>query len=150
MLCRTLAAGLLVVLCLGFLAVGGNSQPVPPTSPPAAEPVPAPGRTEPSLAELVTKLKNVRAQQEALNEQERKLLDQIAEKVEEQRRELQKAEQLLQQLRLSGRMPPRVLQKDDKDGFFQRDRDKGVPRNYKDSYPPDIDKGIDKGKEKPR
>jgi hypothetical protein len=113
MLRKALAAGLLITLCLGFLAVGGNSQQVPPFTPPTADlpsiqrdkspPVPSPysvdQQTNPSFADLVTQLKNVRAQQEALKEQEKRLLEKLAQKVERQRHELQQQEQTLQQLR---------------------------------------------------
>jgi hypothetical protein len=46
----------------------------------------------------VQELKTVRAQQEALKTREKALLDKIAQKVEEQRKALQKAEELLRQL----------------------------------------------------
>ena len=131
MLRKALAAGLLIALCLGFLAVQGFSQaPTPVGSPTAGSPPAPPGtqppsvgssilppqQAEPSFAELVQQLKNVRAQQEALKQQEKQLLDQIAKKVDEQRKELQKAEQVLQQLQLSGRMPPRAPQVDKEKG----------------------------------
>ncbi|HEY7156214.1 MAG TPA: hypothetical protein VH575_19770 [Gemmataceae bacterium] len=44
-------------------------------------------------------LKTVRAQREALNAREKALLDKIAQKVEEQRKALQKSEEILRQLR---------------------------------------------------
>ena len=131
MLRKALAAGLLIALCLGFLAVQGFSQaPTPVGSPTAGSPPAPPGtqppsvgssilppqQAEPSFAELVQQLKNVRAQQEALKQQEKQLLDQIAKKVEEQRKALQEAEQVLQQLQLSGRMPPRAPQVDTEKG----------------------------------
>jgi hypothetical protein len=46
----------------------------------------------------VQELKTVRAQREALKAREKILLDKIAQKVEEQRKALQKAEELLRQL----------------------------------------------------
>jgi hypothetical protein len=104
MLRKALAAGLLVALCLGFLAVEGISQAPPPGAPPKAEPpLPPPderaaSRAEPSLEELVAKLKHVRAQQEALKQQEKQLLAQIAKKLNEQREALQKVEDLVRQL----------------------------------------------------
>lgn len=132
MLRKTLAAGLLVALCLGFLAVEGVSQAPPPNSSPPADLTTAPRgiqpasagspfflpdrQAEPSFAELVQQLKNVRARQEALKQQEKQLLDQMAKKVEEQRKALQEAERLLQQLQLSGRMPPRAPQMDTEKG----------------------------------
>src|SRR6516225_6689074 len=112
MLRKALAGGLLVAVCLGFLAVEGVSQappsPAPPQVPIGAGPpdqplfagrdVSPPKPAEPSFDQLVQELKNVRAQQEALKAREKDLLDQLAKKVEEQRKALLKAEQLLQQL----------------------------------------------------
>jgi hypothetical protein len=46
----------------------------------------------------VQELKNVRSQQEALKAREKVLLDKIAQKVAEQRKALQKAEEILRQL----------------------------------------------------
>jgi hypothetical protein len=56
---------------------------------------------EASFESLVQELKNVRAQREALNAREKVLLDKIAQKVEEQRKALQKAEEILRQLQPS-------------------------------------------------
>jgi hypothetical protein len=139
MLRKALAAGFLIALCLGFLAVEGSSQAPPPVAPSSADSTPAspgpqppspfiaPQQTEPSFAELVQQLKNVRAQQEALKEQERRLLEKLVQKVELQRQELQKAEQLLQQLRQSPTpRSPEMPEKDTDKGFPIR-KDKGIP-----------------------
>jgi hypothetical protein len=145
MLRKALAAGLLVALCLGFLAVEGVSQAPPPVGPAPSEatnpwrgPQPPafgssvlpPQQAEPSFAELVQQLKNVRAQQEALKQQEKQLLDQIARKVDEQRRELQQAEQLLQQLQPPGEKtgPQQRPPLNEKTG-----RDKGPPDSYRNT-----------------
>ncbi len=115
MLRKALAGGLLIVVCLGFLAVEGISQaPPPPDAPkftggtaPQGQPpiasldVSPPKPAEPSFDQLVQELKNVRAQQEALKAREKDLLDQLAKKVAEQRREYLKSEQLLRELQPS-------------------------------------------------
>jgi hypothetical protein len=112
MLRKALAGGLLVAVCLGFLAVEGISQappsPAPPQVPIGAGPpdqplfagrdVSPPKPGEPSFDQLVQELKSVRAQQEALKAREKELLDQLAKKVAEQRKALQKAEERLQEL----------------------------------------------------
>jgi hypothetical protein len=77
-------------------------QPVPPLAAnPAAIPatVEAPRQQEWSFEQLVEALKSVRARQKELKGQEAELLAKIAEKVEEKRKDLGKAEELLQQLR---------------------------------------------------
>jgi hypothetical protein len=126
---KVLACGLLVAVCLGLLAVEGVSQspppapgvgpatqPVPPGSdpnrglPPVSPPI-APG--DASLETLVQQLKQVRAQQEQLKADEKALLAKIAQRVDEQRKALQKAEELLQQLQ--GKPPlPKQDSKEDK------------------------------------
>lgn len=112
MLRKALAGGLLIAVCLGFLAVEGISQAPPPpavpklnggTAPQGQPPfagldVSPPKPAEPSFDQLVQELKNVRAQQEALKAREKELLDQLARKVAEQRQALQKSEQLLREL----------------------------------------------------
>lgn len=101
------AAVLLTIMCICFLAVEGGSQPMPhaPGSPPinpftpVVVPPPSPSAPqEGSLEQLVQQLKNVRRQQDQLKTQEAELLGRIAQKVEEQRKALQKAEELLREL----------------------------------------------------
>jgi hypothetical protein len=58
-----------------------------------------PHPTEGSLEQLVAQLRNVRQQQKALEAQEEELLKRIDLKVEEQRKVLQKADELRKQLR---------------------------------------------------
>jgi hypothetical protein len=110
MLRKALAGGLLIAVCLGFLAVEGISQAPPPPAPapdkfaPTTVPlgagldVNAPKPAAPSFHQLVQELKNVRAQQETLKAREKELLDQLVKKVAEQRKELLKSEQLLREL----------------------------------------------------
>jgi hypothetical protein len=107
---KFLAAALLVAVCLCLLAVEGISQSPPPsTAPPGlspdnspyqviSPPVVIPPAGDASLEQLVQELKSVRAQHEALKAQEKTLLAKIAQKVEEKRKDLQKAEQILRQL----------------------------------------------------
>lgn len=115
--------GLLVVVCLGVLDVKGVSQPVPPSSPDSASsltaPVPSPMPPPPPVLEagakpniaivkpqqqeltfdqLVGILKGVRARQKDLQKQEADLLATLADKVEEKRKDLRKAEEVFQQL----------------------------------------------------
>ena len=115
MLRKALAGGLLIAVCLGFLAVEGISQAPPSPAPPQVDrgatstsqhpftglDVSPPKPAEPSFDQLVQELKNVRAQQEALKAREKELLEQLAKKVAEQRREYLKSEQLLRELQQS-------------------------------------------------
>lgn len=118
---KMIAVLLLVVGCLGVLVVEGVSQPPTATSasslnpplppqadgpmqPPAARPAPnfatvEPRQQEATFEQLVEALKAVRARQKELQAQEADLLAKMAEKVEEKRRDLSKAEEVLQQLR---------------------------------------------------
>jgi hypothetical protein len=105
---------LLVVACLCLLTVYGVSQTNYPPQPtgPIPSPVPGfdaspqqlPGSTptlprEGRLEQLVQQLTNVRQQKMALEAQEEELLKRIDVEVEEQRKALQKAEELRKQIR---------------------------------------------------
>jgi hypothetical protein len=128
---KLFAGGMLVLICLIVLVVEGVSQPPasPFTSPPASPPVSIIAPSSPSLVskppkssadfstvqpqqewtfeQLVEALKGVRARQKELKTQEADLLTKMAEKVEEKRKDLARAEEVLQQLQGdSGRLKP--------------------------------------------
>jgi hypothetical protein len=122
---KMLAVLSLVGICLAVLVVEGVSQ--PPTTPPtpvpqpttaplpSAQPGPPPATSlapnfatvEPrpqdwTFEQLVEALKGVRARQKELKAQEADLLAKMAEKVEEKRKDLNKAQEVLEQLRGEG------------------------------------------------
>jgi hypothetical protein len=149
---------LLAVACLCLLAVEGDSQPhypphmysppspqVPDSAPPTAEDgrggvyvgggggvIVPPTTGEGSLEQLVQQLRNVRQQQKALEAQEEELLKRIDLKVEEQRKVLQKADELRKQLRQEMRqtgkkeiqrpveMPAKIFEEKDKDKPYKK------------------------------
>ncbi len=120
---KMLAVLFLVGICLAVLVVEGVSQPpvnttmtvpqaTPQPAPPIAQPAPPPapspapnfarpepGQQEWTFEQLAETLKAVRARQKELKTQEAELLAKMAEKVEEKRKDLSKAEEALQQLR---------------------------------------------------
>jgi hypothetical protein len=118
---KMIAVLFLVGICLAVLVVEGVSQPpvtpsaAPPPSPLSAPPMPQPvqppatsppnfarpepGQQEWTFEQLAEALKAVRARQKELKTQEAELLAKMAEKVEEKRKDLSKAEEVLQQLR---------------------------------------------------
>ena len=122
---KLFAGGVLVVICLSVLVVQGVSQPpkVPsltpisspaPPSPASSSPSPRPvsranfAKVDPLLEgrpqeaqtfeQLADALQAVRARQKELKAQESDLLAKMAEKIEEKRKDLKKAEETLQQL----------------------------------------------------
>jgi cell pole-organizing protein PopZ len=101
----------LVVASAGLLVVQGVSQPSSPSEaapPPTSfeSPRPAFNRVEPrtdtqerlNFEQLAEALKGVRARQKELKAQETDILAKMADKVEEKRKDLQKAEEVLRQV----------------------------------------------------
>ena len=127
---KLIAGGVLIVVCLGLLVVEGVSQP-PETVPPmpasySASPSPSPtlkSRTvkqapdfstvkqqqEWTFEQLAEALKAVRARQKELKAQEVDLLAKMAERIEEKRKDLQKAEETLQQFQGAPKGPQTVI-----------------------------------------
>jgi Skp family chaperone for outer membrane proteins len=106
---KRLVITVLVVACVGLLVVQGVSQsPAPPVSLPASSSsTPAFNRVEPRIdaaqqdwtfEQLAEALKGVRARQKELKTQEADLLAKMADKIEEKRKDLKKAEEMLRQL----------------------------------------------------
>lgn len=104
---KLLGGGLLVVVCVGLLAIKGISQgpsPVPPITPLPPPPVskdpfisPPKGR-EMTFEQLAADLKTVRAKQAELKAQEEDILKKMAASIAEKRKDLEKAEEMLRQL----------------------------------------------------
>jgi cell pole-organizing protein PopZ len=110
---KLVAVGALVVVCLGALVVEGVSQPPSTSSPAPVSPPSPPGETfsvvkpkQPpeTFEQLADALQAVRARQKELKAQEADLLAKMSERIEEKRKDLQKAEETLQQLQ-GGRKP---------------------------------------------
>jgi hypothetical protein len=136
---------LLAVACLCLLTVYGVSQPTYPPQPPNSSipfPVPnsespppqLPGSTPPMpkegrLEQLAQQLRNVRQQKKALEAQEDELLKRIDLEVEEQRKALQKAEELRKQLRQEKPLS------EEENRFLDKDKNKTAPYPIKPESP---------------
>lgn len=97
---KLFAGGLLLVVCLGLMAMRVSSQDPPPLTPnvPSIAPPPA-ERPEASLEQMVKQLRQVRAQKLELDKQEKQLEALLAKKIWEQRQLL---DQLDAELRRTG------------------------------------------------
>lgn len=114
---KMIAVVLLVFVCAGILVVRGVSQPpvaskdpltMPGTAGLGSPPAAAFNRVEPRLDampqhdltfdQLAEALKGVRARQKELKAQEADILAKLADKIEEKRKDLQQAEDVLRQL----------------------------------------------------
>jgi len=113
---KLLTGGLLVVACVGFLAIKGISQ-VPSPQPDSFSPLsppPLPGSTSSpprnkTFEQLAEDLKPVRAKQKELKAQEEDILKKMAASVEEKRKDLEKAEGVLRQLQGKPHEPDRFV-----------------------------------------
>jgi hypothetical protein len=124
---KMFAVLLLVGVCLSVLVVEGVSQPpsspTPVPLPPPASPSPTkanfatvePQQQEWTFEQLVEALKGVRARQKELKAQETDLLAKMAEKIEQKRKDLQKAEEMLQQLQGDPNRPKPIIGEEKKD-----------------------------------
>ena len=119
---KLIVGGVLMMVCLGVLVVKGVSQtsglriPDPLTSPkpPVSSPTGGFSAVQPqqqsqTFEQLADALQAVRARQKELKTQEADLLAKMSERIEEKRKDLQKAEETLQQLQGAPKGPQTVI-----------------------------------------
>lgn len=98
---KLLSGGVLIVACVGLLAIKGSSQ-VPSSIVPASFNSPSPPsfptdpRREKTFEQLAEDLETVRAKQKELQAQEEDILKRMDASVEAKRKDLEKAEAVLQ------------------------------------------------------